>query len=49
MHGMVVPAQPWFELVVIVRIARYTGVAYILHGEEAVGRGKIDHDPVLGT
>src|SRR5258708_4929969 len=48
-HHVVFAAQPGLELVPIVRTAGYPGIADVLHGEERIGRGEINHDTILRT
>src|SRR5579864_2765946 len=47
LHGVVLAAQPRFELDAIVRAAGHAGVADVLHGQKRIRFGEIDNDAIF--
>src|SRR5271165_3783188 len=49
MDGVILAAEPRFELILVVRTAGHAGIADVLHGEKRIRGGEVDHDAVLRT
>src|SRR5215472_10051506 len=47
MDGMILAAEPRFELILVVRTAGYAGIADVLHCEKRILGREVNHDAVF--